>query len=54
LDEEVEDTSEEKISEPSPLEVKVTNTPTKDVRWDDSKDDSEYDDLGITDEDKDI
>jgi len=55
LDEEaVEDITEEKISEPSPLEVKVTNTPVKDIKWNDSKDDIEYDELTLSDEDKDI
>ncbi len=54
MDDDTEDTSDTKISEDTPLEVKVTNSPKKDVQWNDSKDDSEYDDLGITDEDKDI
>ncbi len=54
MSEEVEDTTEEKISEPSPLEVKITNSPKKEVQWNDSKDDVEYDDLGITEEDMDI
>ncbi len=51
---EVEEPTEEKISESVPLEVKVTNSPKKEVQWNDSKDDIEYDDLGITEEDMDI
>ncbi len=50
----VEEPTEEKISEPVPLEVKITNSPKKEVKWDDSKDDVEYEDLGITQEDMDI
>jgi len=53
-DESVEDITEEKISEPAPLEVKITNSPKKEVQWNDSKDDIEYDELTLSDEDKDI
>jgi len=53
-DESVEDITEEKISEPIPLEVKITNSPKKEVKWNDSKDDIEYDELTLSDEDKDI
>ncbi len=49
-----EEPTEEKISETEPLEVKITNSPKKDVQWNDSKDDIEYEDLGITEEDMDI
>ncbi len=52
--ESVEEPTEEKISEPEPLEVKITNSPKKEVQWNDSKDDIEYEDLGITEEDMDI
>ncbi len=55
MPEELPDNSEdsEAESEPvQPLEVKVTNP--KDIKWNDSKDDSEYEDLGITDEDMNI
>ncbi len=49
----------DKVEEPkeddsTPLEVKITNSPKKEVQWNDSKDDIEYDDLGITEEDMDI
>ncbi len=54
MSEEVEEPKDEKISEPVPLEVKITNSPKKEVQWNDSKDDIEYDDLGITEEDMDI
>ncbi len=50
----VEDTKEEKISEPEPLEVTIKNPPKKEVQWNDSHDDVEYEDLGITEEDMDI
>jgi len=50
----VEEPTEEKISETEPLEVKITNSPKKEVKWNDSKDDIEYEDLGITQEDMDI
>ncbi len=50
----VEEPTEEKISEPEPLEVKITNSPKKELKWNDSKDDIEYEDLGITEEDMDI
>jgi len=53
LPEELPDNSEESPEETAPLEVKVTNQ-SKESRWDDSKDDVEYDDLGITAEDMDI
>jgi len=49
-----EDITEEKISEPSPLEVTIKNPPKKEVQWNDSKDDIEYDELTLSDEDKDI
>ncbi len=54
MSEEVEEPTEEKISEPGPLEVKITNSPKKEVQWNDSQDDIEYEDLGITEEDMDI
>ncbi len=54
MSDEVEDTVDQKISEDKPLEVKITNTPKKEVKWNDSKDDIEYEDLGITEEDMDI
>ncbi len=50
----VEEPEAEKISEAEPLEVKITNSPKKELKWDDSKDDIEYEDLGITEEDMDI
>jgi len=50
----VEEPKEEKISETLPLEVKITNSPKKDVQWNDSHDDDEYTELGITAEDMDI
>jgi len=53
-EESVEEPTEEKISEPEPLAVKITNQSKKDVKWDDSKDDIEYEDLGISEEDMDI
>ncbi len=53
-EESVEEPKDEKISEPVPLEVKITNSPKKEVQWNDSKDDIEYEDLGITEEDMDI
>jgi len=53
-DEQAEDITDEKISEPIPLEVKISNPPKKEVQWNDSKDDIEYDELTLSDEDKDI
>ncbi len=53
-EEPVEEPTEEKISEVTPLEVKITNSPKKEVQWNDSQDDVEYEDLGITEEDMDI
>ncbi len=38
----------------APLEVKVTNTPVKEVKWNDERDDIEYDEIVLTDEEKDI
>ncbi len=37
-----------------PLEVKITNNPVKDVKWNDDKDDIEYDEIVLTKEDMDI
>jgi len=37
-----------------PIEVKVTNTPVKEVKWNDDKDDTEYDIIVLSDEDKNI
>ncbi len=54
MSEEVEDTQETKISEKKPVEVKITNSPKKEVQWNDSKDDIEYDELTLSDEDMDI
>ncbi len=55
MPEELPDNSEDSSAESEPdkpLEVKVTNK--QDAKWNDSKDDSEYEDLGITDEDMNI
>ncbi len=54
MSEEVEEPTEDKVPESEPLEVKITNSPKKEVQWNDSKDDIEYEDLGITEEDMDI
>ncbi len=54
MSEEVEEPTEDKVDESSPLEVKITNSPKKEVQWNDSQDDVEYQDLGITEEDMDI
>ena len=51
---EAEDITDEKISESPPLEVKITNSPKKELKWNDSKDDIEYDELTLSDEDMDI
>jgi len=53
-EEPVEEPKTEKISEPVPLEVKISNPPKKETQWHDSKDDIEYDELTLSDEDKDI
>ncbi len=54
-DEEIQDNAEDpKTEELKPLEVKITNNPVKDKKWDDSQDDIEYQELGITDEDRNI
>jgi len=53
-DESVEDPEVPKISEEKPLEVKISNPPKKELQWNDSKDDIEYDELTLSDEDKDI
>ncbi len=39
---------------PPVVEVKVTNTPVKEVKWDDEKDDIEYDEIILTKEEMDI
>jgi len=49
-----DDKVEEDAPAVTPLEVKVTNTPTKDVKWNDDRDDMEYDEIVLTDEDKNI
>ncbi len=36
------------------LEVKITNTPVKDTKWNDDRDDIEYDEIIITKEEMDI
>ncbi len=38
----------------APLEVKVTNEPVKDTKWNDDKDDLEYEEIILTKEDMDI
>jgi len=38
----------------SPIEVKITNNPVKDVKWDDERDDIEYDEIILTKEEMDI
>jgi len=53
-EESVEDKSDTKISEDSPIQVKITNPLKKEVQWNDSKDDIEYDELTLSDEDMDI
>ncbi len=37
-----------------PLEVKITNQPIKNINWNDTIDDIEYDEIILSDEDKDI
>ncbi len=45
--------SEDKTEPTAPLEVKITNN-KKTPEWNDSKDDSEYEDIILTDEDMNI
>ncbi len=55
MSDKVEEPTDKKISDDvPPLEVKITNSPKKEVQWNDSQDDIEYEDLGITEEDMDI
>ncbi len=54
MPEELPDNSEESKEEvDTTLSVKVTNQ-VKETKWNDSKDDSEYDELDITEEDMNI
>jgi len=45
---------EDSVEETEPLPVKLVNTPVKDVKWNDSKDDIEYESLAVSEEDMDI
>ncbi len=48
------DNTEDETPEVTPLEVKITNTPVKDTKWNDDRDDIEYDEIIITKEEMDI
>ncbi len=40
--------------EPSPLKVEVTNEPKKQISWNDSQDDENYEDIVLSDEEMNI
>ncbi len=50
------DNVEDETPDPKPeaLEVKITNVPVKDTKWNDDRDDIEYDEIIITKEEMDI
>ncbi len=48
-----EDSEESESPDVAPIQVKVIN-PVKDVKWNDERDDIEYDEIIITDKEKDI
>jgi len=50
VDEIVEETPADDTESSEPLEVKITNQISKDKQWNDSKDENEYDEMKITDE----
>ncbi len=50
----VPDESSDSEAPAAPIEVKITNAPAKDIKWNDERDDIEYDEIVLTDEEKDI